>query len=304
MKNLNDASSISNSLVLEELNGVEGSKYFKHCKKVKDEIKLLLEEKYSTEHRFFLFHSTTHSLTSILLAFNYLKINFSIDNTSNLHYPKYLDLISKLSSNTHESTFFTTHLSPITGEAVNLSTMHRDLLIVDAAQTFGTVLHDELISAADIFIAPLHKHIATHIGCGIIAVKKNNVLYKQLEEILLTLESGTRSYNELTNIKSKLINREARYNNALIKINDEVVSILKLNGIELISTNDSHMVCFKFKCISSIKKLNEIFNLKINEEYSVARLSILNYSNSIHRVEDFSKSINSEILKLFKKDLK
>jgi hypothetical protein len=95
--------------------------------------------------------------------------------------------------------------------------------MVDAAQSFGMVLTGRLLSKADIFIAPLHKHVGLAVGLALVGVRHGMIGYEVIRAILHVAESGAAPVGPLEQANAALCRSEGRlYNRATIVFDDRL----------------------------------------------------------------------------------
>jgi hypothetical protein len=90
----------------------------------------------------------------------------------------------------------TTHVDPYLGTTRCLSRHRSPLELVDASHSFATNLHVDLVDAANVFVAPLHKHAALAVGLAFIAVR-NELTITPPFNMLELLEQATASHAPL-----------------------------------------------------------------------------------------------------------
>jgi hypothetical protein len=152
----------------------EAEDYFRSWAALRAQLLERLQRTLGCGHRLFLVQNTTQALL-ILLSWcggrGFLPVGFV--GVPHKYYGRYLTRagLAIRGEKDEPRALLVTHLSPLTGEIASLPEFSPTLpIIVDAAQTLGTVLQDVLFQRAVLFAAPLHKHLGIATGLGILGV--------------------------------------------------------------------------------------------------------------------------------------
>jgi hypothetical protein len=143
-----------------------------------------------------------------------------------------------------------THISPLTGEVYPLRHGLETVLVVDAAQSLGTLFQTELVDSAAVFIGPLHKHWNLVPGMGIVGVDFGAVgdAGEGLRTTLEVLEHGTTNLGVLKECVQRLEGMQDKpaVNRARIMVGSELQSAAAELGLTVLTPAgvQAHIVSF------------------------------------------------------------
>jgi hypothetical protein len=232
----------------------KGEHYFKSCARLRERAKALLRAAFGIEHELFLLGNTTSALFAALLALERAGAQVVCRGEPWQHYPSYHALFLRPQTPKADGArwAFATHVSPLTGRVDALSTATGEHLLVDAAQSFGTNLTAELLLRADIFIAPLHKHVGLAVGQGVLGLRRDVPDHERLRALLLVAESGASHRGLLEQLLSAIEAADGRlYNKACISVDArlQLQALCDGAGLAILGEADSTapFVCFTAK---------------------------------------------------------
>ncbi|WP_225445062.1 DUF6024 family protein [Photobacterium arenosum] len=292
---LPDSSSVHPDLVKSFRADLKGKAYYKTYYQLKLDVKEKLKNIYCPEHDVFMFTNTTECLVNLLFACQLNNLGINIDTKGEQHYPQYHHLFQLFSEMNTSSECpeiqLVTHLSPVTGNLLDLSQLNgHSILAVDGAQTFATVHHSDLIKHSDVFFAPLHKHAGLHIGIALIGIKRSHPLNQVLSSTLETASSGARSLLDLIALEKRLSSTSPQcFNKAFIHISPRIQALLNLNGVTVISSDNSHMVVIECQSAVLRQKLAAFFSCQPIKNTDRLRISVNHMTDDRHHSVDFSE---------------
>jgi len=172
--------------------GAPGKVYFKKAAALRERIRAELTQIVSGRHELFLSGNTSTGLIAVWLAAS--RAGMAPLGLVNRPYPPYEKLLGYPDLlEADRPARICTHICPLTGEVFDLRACGDRLLIVDAAQSLGTLFQQELIEAAPIFVGPLHKHLNLVPGLGVVGVDfdaLNKAFGTSLRTVLEVMEHG------------------------------------------------------------------------------------------------------------------
>lgn len=142
--------------------------YFRACAAARDALKANLACHLGLGHDLYLLSNTTHGLVTVVAG---LASDGILLDASSSPYSGYVSLVPIPQAATSGSTRLVTHIDPVSGAVADLSSRMQRPMVLDAAQSFGTIGHHAEVSRADIFICPLHKHVGIAPGLGLLGLK-------------------------------------------------------------------------------------------------------------------------------------
>ena len=302
---MSDCSSINPRLLTAAGHANTPKQYFKQCYELRMLAKQKLASIYGINHQIYLLSNTTQAVHTVLLALKLASIDISIYGHGFEHYESYASLFllhdNKSLSDSDDSVTFVTHVSPMLGKVANLADLSgHTSLIVDAAQSFATTLHNELITHADIFCAPLHKHAGLQIGCGIVCLRKQHQYFEHLHQVLSAAENGVKNIDLLAALNKALSTHDLNpYNNAVIHLSPSTIDVLKKHNINVTSSIGSPLVCFQYGDSGGMYKLQKCFTYKHFKQVQTLRYSRCHMASTISNHYDFSDEINAKLIESF-----
>lgn len=186
--------------------------YYRSLQHCKNEIKQRLRFSLNIPHQdIYLLANSTHCLLTVLHGLAIQGRALTIGAGS---YRPYRSLSS--SSGTQHFPLIT-HISPDSG---NVASMRETSVVLDAAQSAGTVCYHAAAFSADVVFFPLHKHLALQIGVGVLCVSGRHE-YDALRETALISESGTASDLVLKPLQQRLSTQSLMFNIAMFSLTSE-----------------------------------------------------------------------------------
>lgn len=215
-----------------------GKLYFKRAAASAQKIKARLRETLGTRHELFLVGNTSGGLIAVLLGA--LLGGGGFPRLLNRPYSFYEKLLGYPAGLSGEGRLvFCTHISPLTGEVVDLRAWRDSILIVDAAQSLGTVFQSDLVSMSAVFIGPFHKHLNLVPGLGVVGVDFAAVegVGEGLRTTLEVMEHGTTNLGILEACVRRLEERggELSVNKVRIHIGPQLQSAAAEVGLRVIT---------------------------------------------------------------------
>ncbi len=227
-----------------------GKAYYRRTAEVRDRILNRIARNIGTRHTLFLTTNTSQGLLAICLAAS--RARMSPLRLLNRPYPQYETLLGypgTLAAN--QAISLCTHICPLTGEVFDLRSCVESLLIVDAAQSLGTVFQQELVDTAPVFIGPLHKHMNLVPGLGLVAVDIEGVdavFAAALRTVLEVMEHGTMNLGLLEECDQRLDERQGHLslNRVRIHVGELLRSTARRLGMRLLtpSGTQAHIASF------------------------------------------------------------
>ncbi|WNG17750.1 DUF6024 family protein [Cystobacter fuscus] len=208
---------------------VQAAHYFQACASLREDVKAGLRKALGLEHELFVLHNTTSGLLSALLALARMGLRMTRRGERRQHYPPYLPLLPE--ANTDALTegprvTFVTHVSPLTGRVETLEKAPGEVLWVDAAQSLGTNLTEEMSRQADLFIAPLHKHVGLAVGAGLVGLRRGIPGEEELRAIFSLAEGGSAHVGLLKALLDALRSAQGLvYNKARLSLDERFQSL-------------------------------------------------------------------------------
>ncbi|MBD2797264.1 aminotransferase class V-fold PLP-dependent enzyme [Xenorhabdus sp. 18] len=286
-----DDSSINSSLLLSD--GLQNYHYFKEIDRIKKQIKYFIKKELRIPHdEIFLLNNSTHCLLNVIYGLNVQGMHLSVENGCYKKYKK-INIIRN-----GECIPLITHISPESGVVNNIK---QPEIVLDAAQSIGTIYHHINSLSADVLFFPLHKHLSLQSGVGILCVKRKSN-YKEIIKIAQISESGTVSYRVFNDLLTRLKKTPIQFNIANFNMTHNNMSELNKLNIVLLTPTSSKTPFF---VVRSPIQLDEIINLK-DTAFSLKRLSDNKYriscyisgsidSNSIDCTERFINLLKEQL---------
>ena len=223
---------------------------------------------------YFVANCTTAFLT---IQYSLSLLNKKIISSTEDHYLKFTSRITFQENVSDSELNFITHLSPITGNHVELA-KQPGIRIVDGAQTFGTILEEELFNESDIWFAPLHKHcdIISGIAVVVITKKEANVVFDRLNDNFSFVDNGSLNLSLYQEVVNKILDGKNKINNCRLNITQEIIEFANRHNLCLLTNplDTYHIISFK-PILSNISQLVYPNRLrgKIFKDLNVIRLS-------------------------------
>lgn len=225
--------------------------YFAACNKARQEILATLSNSLHCPHTLFLTGNTSTGIVGILLglfaAGRHLKCLLGCP------YVPYTVLLEYLLANNsgNSSVVYATHICPLTGTFVDIKHHTNEILLVDAAQSLGTIFNNILFAEADIFAAPLHKHLGIAAGLGIVGVNESRIDSDVSAVVIETIEMmqhGTMHLSLLQKTLERLQQLDGKplLNSARVRVSSRLVNYAISVGLRVLTPFgiQAHSVCF------------------------------------------------------------
>lgn len=254
----------------------------------------------ASEYASYLVGNTTSGMVSILQAAAQCGCAVSLQGDDSQHYPPYLNLFKN--KNISAEWHVHTHLSPVTGVVDRLCRNSAEVLIVDAAQSFGTCLTPQLLQQADVVIAPLHKHVGLVVGLAMVWVKKNIRHFSAMNEILNISQAGCTSLYVLKCLHKRLEKYDSHISNkAMLLSNKENRSWCMDRGLSICGNLDSApFICLTTINGESVQNALKPGSWKYFKSFNTARFSFYFRGKMSDSPADFSEQFKTEIDGLLK----
>lgn len=167
-----------------------GRYYYREAQALKETIRASLKRALGGPHELFIAGNTSSGLLAVWLGV--MLSGHRLPRVLNRPYLFYEKLLGFQTAGGGRLAF-ATHISPLTGEVHALRPGPETVLLVDAAQSLGTLFQAELVNSAAVFIGPLHKHWNLVPGLGVVGVDFDRVgdAGEGLRTALEVLEHGT-----------------------------------------------------------------------------------------------------------------
>lgn len=179
----------------------------------------------------YLVNNTTSGVLATLLAAAMAGRSVGALGAADQHYPAYADILPHTPTPDWQ---FRTHVSPLTGVTDPLD--GETVQVVDAAQSLGTTLTGGLLRAADVAIAPLHKHLGLTTGLGLVLVRRDRDELAQVHATLRVAESGAQSLQLLRTAHASVLARAGRvYNVAEVIADEDLAAWCDDQGLRLLA---------------------------------------------------------------------
>jgi len=235
--------------------------YFRALQLCRQEIKQQLRDTLAIPHEnIFLLTNSTHCLLAVLYGLSVQGRTLSIAAGSYRPY-RAIPLSVK-----EPSLPLLTHISPDSGEVVCIQD---PAVILDAAQSAGTICHHAKAFSTDIVFFPLHKHLALQTGIGVLCVR-DNPEYKEILKVAKISESGTVNDLVFTSLHNRLSTQAVMFNIAMFSLTQSLAEELSRFGLTSITPLHSQTPFLVFKIGSRHLRpehlINTIFSLKILDE--------------------------------------
>jgi len=194
-----------------DLHTRSGEHYFRQCAVTRAQLKDLLVKHLAIEHDLFLLANTSHGLVTALAGLVLEAVHL---DTSASKYPPYTAFARWSARITTISTPLLTHVDPLSGHIVPIPKEGSTPVVVDAAQSFATIVHHREALLADVFICPLHKHAGIATGLGLLGIKPGLAM-PGLRSVASVAESGTACLSLLEAAVGQILAHEGRILNRL-----------------------------------------------------------------------------------------
>lgn len=281
--------------------------YFGACAFVRREIKTRLRNCLRCSHELILCPNTTTAVIE-MLGFVLMQKASKIF-VHRPFYPKFEPLFTQClhrdfltECRETAQVLFVTHVDPITGEIYELPTpAPAQLLLIDAAQSLGSAIQDELNSRSTIFIGPCHKHLGLTPGLGIIGIEWGRVpvqFHEALHHYLALVEHGTMDLVMLRRVHAALQSTtQPRVNQMRLHIGERLCNAVRQMGAEVITPRGPQLHIFAIR--GKNESIPNIFDLqtlggKYFPEYDVLRFSLHSTEWPLH-AETYEDAILSEL---------
>jgi hypothetical protein len=240
-------------------------------------------------------NNTTSGLVSVLIAAVQSGKTISLQGAASQHYSPYFNLFKNINENA--DWHVRTHISPITGLVDNLQKEKSAVLIVDAAQSFGTCLFPDLLKCADVIIAPLHKHVGLVAGLAVVWVKNTGVNLTAIHAVMEITQNGCASLDLLEELDSKLKLYSSRISNrASIFINDDMRAWCHQRELSICGNSEiAPFACITTNDGKSIQSRLKSGDWKYFESYNTARFSYYSRGSTVESLVDFSEEFRNAI---------
>jgi hypothetical protein len=277
----------------------QGKHYFHACARLREDVKARLREAFGLEHELFVLHNTTSGLMTVLLALERAGLRMTRRGERWQHYPPYLPLLPEADAASRTEgprVVFVTHVSPLTGRVDSLEKAPGEVLWVDAAQSFGTQLTEELSRRADLFIAPLHKHVGLAVGAGIVGLRRGIPGEEELRAILSLAEGGSSHVGPLKALLDALQGAQGLvYNKARLSWDDRLQPLCAEAGLMPLGSLDSGVpfVCFTSKKGQPLEGLVDLKKARARyfKAENILRLSFCHMARRQDPPVDFSEEL-------------
>ncbi|MFI6067060.1 DUF6024 family protein [Micromonospora sp. NPDC051227] len=195
----------------------------------------------------YLTHNTTAGLLAVWWAATRAGHRIGSRGLGSQHYPPYAAI---LPADDSEATWeFRTHVSPVTGAVDPLGGGASRTVLVDAAQSLGTCLTASLLGAADVVVAPTHKHLGLCVGAGIVLVRREVPQLEPVHAALAIAESGAQSLDQLRRLTAALTAADGRvFNRVRFELDDGLRSWCAGHGLRPLGTAGG----VPFVCLTTI----------------------------------------------------
>lgn len=256
MTRLLDDSSINAALTLHK--GDYHTHYYKALNQCKEHIKKNLKSVLSIPHpHIFLMANSTHCLLTVMYGLAASKRHLVIEEGN--YQP--FNQIPRITGGLPVS--LVTHIAPESGVT---SPVNDHNIVLDAAQSAGTICYHSIAMTADIVFFPLHKHLALQTGIGVLCVSANRE-YKNVVSTAQVCEAGTGNSEVFTTLRNRLVDKSIVFNIAIFDLNQYRYNLFKKIGFISITPLHSKTPYLVFKLAlpihTSIAINSEIFSIKI-----------------------------------------
>lgn len=219
MKRSTDDSAINVRLTLSS--DASFSHYFKEINSIKNEIKCHLREKLNIHHdHIFFLNNSTHCLLNVLYGLVNFDTHLSIDGGC---YKPYAEIDVH---NGTKSLNLVTHISPDSGKVSDFNSR----VVLDAAQSAGTICHHQRALSADIVFFPLHKHLALQTGIGVLCINYA-LCYQGIIKIAKLSESGTVNDQVFIKLIHHIRSHSISFNVGIFNLTKHQIDELSLLGV-------------------------------------------------------------------------
>lgn len=277
-----------NSASLNPLVCAQPRDYFRRCARLRQELKDVLVGHLRCNHSLYFLSNTTHGILAFLTAMlTCEKVPVALYEHG---FPYYAEMLPQLlqtkmvpSAENHASALVT-HIDPVTGVEIDLGSLpHKNIALVDGAQSVGTPRQAALFTQAKLFVAPTHKHLGLVAGLGMFGILPGGLDPQVENAIRITLElaeAGTMNQNilETALVRAKVLPAEGIGNRAVVNIGSLLLERSAALGLRVVTTHfrPSHIVSFTSADGSPVDSLLDIGLLtgKFFKRHNVYRLSI------------------------------
>ncbi len=272
-----------------------GKAYFKKAAALRAKILGELTKTVSARHELFLSGNTSSGLLAVCLAA--ARAQMAPLGLANRPYPPYEKLLGypdSLAEN--RAACVCTHICPLTGEVFDLRARHDALLIVDAAQSLGTVFQPVLVDAAPIFVGPLHKHLNLAPGLGVVGVDFNALdapFGGALRTVLEVMGHGAVYMGVLEECVRRLEERQGqtRCNQVRILIGQQLHAVAEGLGLRLLTPSgvQAHIASFTSVDGRPVGERLDVARIgaRIFKQENVFRISLHSDVHGVRSPEDY-----------------
>ncbi|WP_323989145.1 DUF6024 family protein [Nguyenibacter sp. L1] len=208
--------------------------YFRACAAARHELKSLLSSYLQLRHDLYLLSNTSHGLVTVAAGLAHDGI---ILDASSSPYPGYAALAPLPQTATGRRVRLLTHVDPLSGVVADLASGIQQPIVLDAAQSFGTIGRHADIARAEIFICPLHKHVGIAPGLGLLGLRPD-LIVPGLKSYAAAAEQGTAYLPLLRQALDEIERHNGNLVNTLtFNVDKGFRSVLDNMGITLLTPN-------------------------------------------------------------------
>jgi hypothetical protein len=251
------------------------------------------------EHDLFVLSNTSHGLVTALAGLALGAVHL---DTSASKYPPYTAFARWSSRTATISTPLLTHVDPLSGHIVPIPKAGITPAVVDAAQSFATIVHHREALRADVFICPLHKHAGIATGLGLLGIRPGLAM-PSLRSVASVAESGTACLSLLETAVGQILAHDGRIINRLtLDLDPGFRNELGVTGITVLTPGGAGL---PFICLQGAppQKLEQNcrrfgFSVKFFRKQNVARISGAVRGSLDSTPEDRTADLQSALLYL------
>lgn len=272
--------------------GAPGRSYYREANALKAQIRTGLKRSLGGPHELFLAGNTSSGLVAALLGV--MLRGHRLPQLLNRPYPPYEKVLG-FTAAAGGRFAFVTHISPLTGEVRALRSGPEAALVVDAAQSLGTLFQAEVVNSAAVFVGPLHKHWNLVPGLGIVGVDFDAVgdAGEGLRTALEVLEHGTTNLSVLQACVRRLAEMGGgpAVNRARIAVGSQLQSAADELGLRVLTPAgvQAHIASFTTRDGSAVENVIDADRIgaRVFARDNILRISLHSDVHGVGSPEDY-----------------
>ncbi|MGG1945538.1 DUF6024 family protein [Trinickia sp. NRRL B-1857] len=257
-----------------DLQGGDQRGYYRACSALRNELKALVAKSLAIEHDLFLLSNTTQGVMTAMAGLASDGIALRIAPNA---YSPYMALPSWPCVADMLKTSLLTHVDPLSGRVSAVSSVAAAPSVLDAAQSFATVVHHRAGLHADIVLCSLHKHAGISAGLGLLAIRRD-VPFSGLRTYAEVAEAGACSLSLLEHAIARVQLLDGRLTNLMtLEIDEADRAALKTAEIDVLTPIGARLPFICMRGVDPVRAATACasvgLHVKFFREQNVVRIS-------------------------------